>query len=97
MHEKRKFTRCNVDQDANISRKPDQQEPGLLLDISMGGMKIMLDEEVQIGNQLSGKFKLLPSLGPFTVQGVVVWSKPMKQDKSERWEVGIKFTQVKAV
>jgi len=97
MQEKRKFNRCKMEQKARISTDVSQDKKGLLVDISTGGMRILLDSQVKIGSQLSGQFKIVPYLGPFYVKGLVVWTRPTKDTPTPRWEVGVKFTKVSTI
>jgi len=97
MQEKRKFDRCKLEQKAKLSGLSGQQEEGSLLDIGIGGMKILMDREVKPKSQLSGQFKVVPYLDPFYVKGVVVWAKPVKDEPTACWEVGVRFTKVSAI
>ena len=71
------------------------EERGMLLDVSVGGMRILLNRKVELGSQLSGEFKIIPHLGPFYVWGVVAWTKAEKG--SNLWEVGVKFTKINTI
>ena len=95
MDEKRRFFRCKVDQKATVSTPTDCIENGLLSDVSMGGMRVVLDRSIQEGAQLSGQFQVVPYLGPFYVQGEVVWTKSTKAKSSSGCEAGVKFTKIR--
>lgn len=97
MQERRRFNRCKLEQKAKISHSPNKQEKGLLLDIAMGGMRILLDGKAELGSQLFGQFKIVPYLGPFYVKGVVAWTKRVKDAGASYWEVGVKFTKVSTI
>jgi c-di-GMP-binding flagellar brake protein YcgR len=97
MQERRRFNRCKVEQKARISHLPNKQEKGLLLDVAMGGMKVLLDEKAELGSQLLGQFKIVPYLGPFYIKGVVAWAKQVEDRGASHWEVGVKFTKVSTI
>ena len=97
MQEKRKFNRCKLDQKSKLSTEANPDEQGLLVDVSAGGMKILLNHDVKLGSKLSGQFKISPHLGPFYIAGVVVWKKRAESGLASGWEVGIKFTKVNTI
>jgi c-di-GMP-binding flagellar brake protein YcgR len=97
MQERRRFNRCKLEQKAKVSMEANREERGMLLDVSVGGMRILLNRKVELGSQLSGEFKIIPHLGPFYVRGVVAWTKAVNQKGSNLWEVGVKFTKVNTI
>lgn len=99
MLEKRKFSRCRIKEKALIKKEDNREVEGFVLDVSMGGMRVLLDKPIKIGSKLSGQFKVVPYLGQFFVQGEVIWSKPMADDKGNPggYGVGAKFTKVSTV
>jgi c-di-GMP-binding flagellar brake protein YcgR len=73
-------------------------EEGFLVDISPGGMKVLLEDDVKSGTEISGQFRILPNAGPFYVKGVVTWVKPLKEKKgSANYEVGVKFLKINTI
>jgi len=84
-----------LEQEAKVSMESNGEERGMLLDVSVGGMRILLNRKVELGSQLSGEFKIIPHLGPFYVWGVVAWTKAEKG--SNLWEVGVKFTKINTI
>lgn len=89
MREKRKFSRINK-KDATFFHKGDgRQEKCIVLDISVGGMKMALGAELHPGNLIFGQFQILPAIGHFYVYGEVVWVKGN--------EVGVKFNKVSTI
>ena len=94
MRERRKFSRCSLSQKAKVSTKEDRAKDALLVDVSVGGMKFFSDKKAELGSELSGEFKIVPYLGPYYIQGVVVWTKQAKQEDASGWEIGVKFTKV---
>lgn len=97
MQERRRFNRCRLEQKAKILTEDSREEKGTLLDVSVGGMRVLLNKKVELGSRLSGQFKIIPHLGPFYVQGVVAWVKPVKEQDAQRWEIGVKFTKVNTI
>lgn len=97
MEERRKFGRCKLEQKAKIATEESQDEKGTLIDISTGGMKLVLNKQLKVGSRLTGSFKIVPYLGPFYVQGDVIWVKPKKQGNSRCWEVGVRFNKVSTI
>lgn len=98
MREKRKFSRLKS-QDKAFLKEKDRAEEGKLLDISPGGMRILLSNNIKVGSAISGEFKIIPkSGGTFYVQGEVVWAKQASEKSSpDSFEVGIKFRKVSTV
>ncbi|MFH1338433.1 MAG: PilZ domain-containing protein [Candidatus Omnitrophota bacterium] len=97
MQERRKFNRCKLEQKAKVSTEADREERGMLLDVSVGGMRIMLSKKVEVGSRLTGQFKIIPHLGPFYVQGIVAWIRAVKDQGAPYWEVGVKFNKVSTI
>lgn len=98
MRERRKSTRLKSQDKARLE-KESKPEEGQLLNISLGGMCILLDNDIKVGSPVSGEFKIIPgSSGTFYVHGEVVWVKPAEDKKTRRsFEVGIKFYKVSTV
>lgn len=97
MQERRRFNRCRLEQKARVSTEVDREERGMLLDVSVGGMKILLGKKVEVGSRLTGQFKIIPHLGPFYVQGIVTWIRMARDQRPPCWEAGVKFTKVSTV
>ncbi|TAN60798.1 PilZ domain-containing protein [bacterium] len=95
MDERRKFRRTGAKEKAQI-RAAQSRHEGALLDISSGGMRILSENHIAIGTQLSGQFKIMPRTGNFYVSGEVVWVKPAKEPQANGYEIGIKFAKVSA-
>jgi hypothetical protein len=94
--ERRQHKRVVINEKASLHKDNDRE--CFLIDISPGGMKVLLENEVTTGDTISGQFKILPNCGPFYVKGVVTWIRPIK-DKTENanYAIGIKFTQVNTI
>lgn len=65
-----------------------------LVDLSGGGMKIILSENITLGSKIKGEFLVFPHQKPYFIEGSVVWSKAVSA--GNQFEVGIKFEKVSA-
>lgn len=95
MEERRKFRRTGAKEKALLGAAQIRHE-GSLLDISSGGMRILSENQIAIGTQVSGQFKIMPHMGNFYVSGEVIWVKPAKDPLAFGYEIGIKFSKVSA-
>ena len=98
MQEKRKANRLPSSEETFLS-KPDNQKTGVkLVDISLGGMRVLMNEELKTGSVLLGEFKILPHSGPFYIKGEVTWSKPCQEKNHPyKFETGIKFAKINTI
>lgn len=94
MEERRRFARLQTKEKALLNKTAAESTEGAILDISPGGMKIVLQSAAEIGTPISGQFKILPELGPFYVKGEVIWTKAREYGA---FDVGIKFNQVSTI
>jgi hypothetical protein len=98
MKERRKYTRLATKGKTALNKDGKEPEEGFLLDISPGGMRILLDSKTQVGSVISGQFKIIPHIGPFYVKGEVTWINPLNDPQdSNRFEVGVKFNKVSTI
>ena len=98
MQEKRKFKRLATGKETYVKEGGGKEKKATVVDISLGGMRVTLEGDIKVGSFLSGQFKILPSMGPFYVNGEVIWVKPLKQDTGHPcYEVGVKFKNISAV
>ena len=65
-----------------------------LLDISIGGMRVQLDEELKVGTPLTLKASILPHAGAFFMRGSVAWVKTISPG---HFETGVTFTKVSTI
>jgi c-di-GMP-binding flagellar brake protein YcgR len=95
MREKRKFSRWQTKKETYF--KPRESSQGnTLLDISPGGMRIVLDNKVVVGSHISGEFRITEGQGPFYIRGEIVWVKPaVDQANRACYIVGIKFKRIR--
>jgi len=97
MDERRKHRRLPIKEKTTLA-KTDSQAPCLLVDISPGGMKAMLNSDVKVGDIISGQFKILPNAGPFYVKGTITWVRPLKEKTADaNYEIGVKFTRINTI
>jgi hypothetical protein len=66
------------------------QEDAPVIDVSAGGMRVMLTQQKPIGEFVAGKLQVIPQIGPFYVQGKVL----RVLEKDGRWETAVKFDRV---
>lgn len=96
MEERRKHKRLDIKERTSLT-KDAASEQCFLVDISPGGMKVTLENEIKAGAEISGQFKILPKAGPFYVKGVVAWVKSVKNDPRANFEIGVKFTRINTI
>jgi hypothetical protein len=98
MLEKRKASRLPKCVETFLSKDDGQKTGVKLIDISLGGMQVLMNEDLKPGCVLSGKLHILPKTGPFYIRGEVSWSKPCQEkDHSYRFNIGIKFTRIDTI
>jgi len=66
----------------------------ILLDISIGGMRVQLDEAMKVGTPLTLKASILPHAGAFFMAGTVTW---VKESSPGVYETGVKFNKVSTI
>ena len=94
MQEKRKAARLLRKEKTFVDQETGRKEVSLI-DISLGGMRVLLDEELKIGTTLSLKINILPHSGTFYVRGQVLWVK--KTTAPCNFEAGVKFTKISTI
>jgi Tfp pilus assembly protein PilZ len=95
MQEKRKHNRLPVlhEMDEPIQISLDNKTvPGILVDLSAGGMALQTFTSVQVGTEVSLAIDV-PGLKTQPLNGRVVWSLA----KGDTWRIGIVFTQIDPV
>jgi Tfp pilus assembly protein PilZ len=93
MQERRKAARLPRQEKTFVDRETGKKEVSLM-DISYGGMRVQLDEELKIGDTLSLKINILPRSGAFYVRGQVLWVKPIS---AKNFETGVKFAKISTI
>jgi len=98
MSENRKSSRLTTSKETFLAKDNGQKTGVKLIDISLGGMRVLMNEDLKIGSILLGEFNILPHTGPFYIKGEVTWSKPCQEkDHPYRVEIGIKFTKINTI
>ncbi|MDD5347315.1 MAG: PilZ domain-containing protein [Candidatus Omnitrophica bacterium] len=97
MVEKRRHARLSSDEQTNIL-KPGGNASVKLIDISLGGMRVLMCGDLAVETSLKGQFSILPNMRPFYISGVVSWSrKAQEKDLPFTHEIGIKFSKISAI
>lgn len=94
MEEKRKYSRWIIENKKAILKEHKEDEVPLI-DLSTGGMRIKLKEEIPLGSTISGQFNINPHLGTYFIKGKVVWSKHLSREN--KYEVGVKFDKINTI
>lgn len=94
LKEKRKFNRWHVgpDKKARLIFSGLKQEVKVL-DVSAGGMKVILNKALDLGTLIEGEFRIIHSLGPFFIRGKVV----RVTQKDASFETAIHFDSVRTL
>ncbi len=90
----REFFRCDVEADINAFclDDPKKKFSGTTIDISRGGMRIILNQEVLSGARLHLDFKLPGVRHDLDLDVKVVWVK--KTEQVDKFEIGIIFSKL---
>lgn len=93
MHEKRKHNRLPIlhemDEPIQIAIDNKKSVPGVLVDLSAGGMSILAFASIPTGTEVNLSINV-PGLKTDPLDGRVVWS----IEKGEMWRTGIVFTKI---
>ncbi|MCM8801034.1 MAG: PilZ domain-containing protein [Candidatus Omnitrophica bacterium] len=95
MQERRKFNRWQADKETFFKSEYDTRQTQVI-DISPGGMRLVIDEWAGVGTPVSGRISLLSNQKPFYIQGEVVWVKQaLDQLNRTCYIVGIRFNKIR--
>lgn len=92
MEEKRRFNRWDLGKGAHIDLEGERKEIQVI-DVSIGGMRIVTDAPLESEKVIKSEFKILPNMGPFFVKGRVIWITP----REGAFESGIVFDKVSTI
>ncbi|MCX7927468.1 MAG: PilZ domain-containing protein [Candidatus Omnitrophica bacterium] len=95
MQEKRKHPRLSTRQDTHFFNSAIKEKIELL-DISLGGMRILSSRQLALGMSVEGQFSIIPNSRPFYIKGIVTWLKPSGL-RNACYEIGIKFTDISTI
>ena len=93
MVDKRQYNRCDSSQDRAYIDLSGKKEEVEILDISIGGMRVISNSPICKDVEIMGEFKILSSVGSFFVKGKVVWVR----GKDSNFESGIHFDKVSTI
>ncbi|MFH0764283.1 MAG: PilZ domain-containing protein [Candidatus Omnitrophota bacterium] len=98
--ERRKYTRFKKTLDViyTVAKKPHLSSRGHTIDISEGGMKLVLDEKLPKGAIMDLKISIPGSSQDTDVEGEIIWSEEANYDKlsgKRQFYYGIKFLYIK--
>lgn len=97
MQERRKFNRWQIEKETFFKSEPGAKEIQVI-DVSPGGMRLIVDEWLEIGTFVSGEISLIANQKPFYIQGEVVWIKQaLDQLNRVCYIVGIKFNKIRTI
>ena len=93
MNEKRQFNRWGSGEEKAYIDVAGKKKEVEILDISIGGMRIITTYPIDKNREVTGEFKILPNIGSFFVKGKVVWV----TKKENNFESGIQFDKVSTI
>ena len=93
MQERRKARRLPREERTFVEKDSGKKEI-TLMDISLGGMRVQLDEELKAGTVLTLQANILPRCGSFFMRGEVTW---VKEIGPGQFETGVKFTKISTI
>ena len=96
MGERRKYVRLPVSLEIECSLEGEENEvkKAQVKDITIGGVRIILDKQYQPGANLLLKIFLLPELEPIILKGRIVWQTKVQKNDTVYFETGVEFTDI---
>jgi len=96
MIEKRRFIRfeINLEVDYIVKKEPRVEKKGATKDICAGGINLLTDEKLEVGEEVELKMFLSKALNPAHLNGVVVWSKDDSSGEKLSHSAGIEFKAI---
>jgi c-di-GMP-binding flagellar brake protein YcgR len=88
-NEKRRSPRIHADFDVTCSVH-DRELSGRCVDISAGGMRVLLEKCLPVMTRMRVRFQIAPKEPEMIFQAMVIHHEPAR-DSSNRYEVGLKF------
>jgi c-di-GMP-binding flagellar brake protein YcgR len=95
LEEKRRYNRWRLENRKATVKKESQTKEVPLVDLSSGGMKVVLEDDIAVGSKISGEFRVMPQQGSYFIHGKVIWIKNLPEES--KYEVGIEFDKIKTV
>ena len=96
MREKRKFIRFYISLKVNyiLQKTPKTEKTGITKDISAGGIQLLTEERLDVGDKLEMKFYIPEALNPAHLAGIVLWTKEISGGKTPSYSSGIEFKDI---
>jgi len=96
MREKRKFIRFYISLKVRyiLQREPKIEKTGITGDVSAGGIQLLTEERLEVGDKLELKFFIPEALNPAHLNGIVLWSKEVSSGKKPTYSAGIEFRDI---
>lgn len=96
MREKRRFIRFGVSLKVNyiIQKDPRAEKTGITKDVSAGGLRLLTEEKIEVGNRVELKIFIPEALNPVHLNGTVLWSREETSGKDLRHCAGIEFGKI---
>lgn len=96
MREKRKFIRFNISLKTTyiLQREPKVEKMGITKDVSAGGVQLLTEEKLNVGDKMGLKFFIPEALNPAHLNGIVLWSKLVSTGTKSSYSAGIEFIDI---
>lgn len=96
MREKRRFIRFEIALKANyiVQKEPKTEKTGITKDMCVGGMQILTEEKLVVGNKVELKLFIPEALNPVHLNGIVLWSREVSAGKGLSYSAGIEFGKI---
>ena len=96
MREKRRFIRFEISLKVNytIQKEPRIEKTGVTKDVTVGGIQLLTNEQLEIGSKLELKMFLPTALNPVHLAGIVLWSKETASNTGHSYNTGIEFGDI---
>lgn len=96
MREKRKFIRFDISLKTTyiLQRDPKVERTGVTRDMSAGGIQLLTEESLNVGDKLELKCFIPEALNPAHLNGIILWSKIVSTGKKPSYSAGIEFKDI---
>jgi c-di-GMP-binding flagellar brake protein YcgR len=96
MREKRRFIRFEISLKVNytIQKEPKLEKTGITKDVSAGGIQLLSEDKINVGNKIELKIFIPEALNPVHLSGIALWSHEAAQDKKPCFCTGIEFGKI---
>lgn len=96
MREKRNYVRLNIPMEIICSFHENKEDNIYAVgqDISLGGVRILIDRKLSVGNILELKMVMPFFTEPIIVFAEVVWQQAKSRETSNHYETGLRFIKI---